>query len=333
MLEAKDAFFWMNGRLATGLIKVTSNPSEIDDGFWALSISYGGKWIAAKFSNVIEAPWESAEEFIPVTNSWKSSLDQSQYISYVEKIQEEIAQGWVYQVNACRVISADLPDRFSMAGLFSQIIKSNPAPFASFLRIPGFEIASASPELFLERRGSQLLSSPIKGTKPTGAPEFGQKDRAENVMIVDLIRNDLGKVCVDGSIDVPRLLAEEAHPGIDHLVSDVIGRLKEDLTWQEILTPLLPPGSISGAPKSSAVDLIAANEKFSRGPYCGALGYIDGENAQLSVAIRIFWKEDDQKIHFGTGAGITWGSVPSDEWEETELKARRLISIAEGKTR
>lgn len=331
MREAKDAFFWMNGRLATGLIKVTSNPSEIDDGFWALSISYSGEWIAAKFGEVIDAPWESAEKFIPVTSNWESSLDKDQYISYVERIQEEIALGWVYQVNACRVISAALPENFSMPGLFTQIIKNNPAPFASFLQIPGYEIASASPELFLERRGSHLLSSPIKGTKPTGAPEFGQKDRAENVMIVDLIRNDLGKVCDDGSIDVPRLLADEEHPGIDHLVSDVVGTLKAGLTWQEILTPLLPPGSISGAPKSSAVDLIEENENFSRGPYCGALGYIDEDRAQLSVAIRIFWRTANQ-IHFGTGAGITWGSVPSDEWEETELKARRLISIAEGKS-
>ena len=245
-------------------------------------------------------------------------------------IQQEIAKGWVYQVNACRVISADLSAEFSMAALFTEILEKNPAPYACFLKIPGLEIASASPELFLKRVHNTLTSSPIKGTKATGSPDFGQKDRAENVMIVDLIRNDLGRVSIPGSVDVPRLLATESHPGIDHLVSDVTGSITDEMSWSEILLPLLPPGSISGAPKSSAVQLISDNEDFDRGPYCGALGFIHGSNAILSVAIRIFWR-DKEKIHFGTGAGITWGSDPESEWEETELKARRLISIAEGK--
>jgi para-aminobenzoate synthetase component 1 len=190
------------------------------------------------------------------------------------------------------------------------------------------EIASASPELFLKRRGSTVTSSPIKGTRRTGGAEFGSKDTAENVMIVDLIRNDLGQICKDGTIDVPRLLGIEEHPGIDHLVSDVTGELKENLSWRQIIEPLLAPGSVSGAPKSSAVKIIEQHEK-ERGIYCGAIGWIQGDACDLAVAIRTFWK-DDQTLKFGTGAGITWASDAASEWEETELKAERLIKIASG---
>jgi para-aminobenzoate synthetase component 1 len=276
---------------------------------------------------VVESEFPSAQsEF--VSSQFHSSMDRETYISYVHAIQEDISDGWVYQVNACRVLSASISKDFSLSGLFTSILQNNPAPYATYMRIPGTEIASASPELFLRRRGKVLTSSPIKGTRPTGGPEFGSKDNAENVMIVDLIRNDLGQICNDGSIDVPRLLAVERHPGIDHLVSDVTGELKENLLWHEIIQPLLPPGSVSGAPKSSAVKIIAEYEK-NRGIYCGALGWIQGDACELAVAIRTFWKEDDV-LKFGTGAGITWASDAAAEWEETELKAERLIKIATG---
>ena len=149
-------------------------------------------------------------------------------------------------------------------------------------------------------------------------------------MIVDLMRNDFGSICASGSVDVPRLLATEAHPGLFHLVSDVVGRLRSEITWVDIAKYLLPAGSISGAPKSSALKAIAEIEKVKRGPYCGVIGFVEGGKAVLSVGIRIFWSEKDGKIHFGTGAGITWQSEPAAEWEETELKAKRLISIASG---
>ena len=255
-------------------------------------------------------------------------MNRDTYISYVQGIQEYISNGWVYQVNACRMLSAPVEKDFSLVGLFGSILKNNPAPYASYLRIPGVEIASASPELFLKRQGSTVTSSPIKGTRRTGGAEFGSKDTAENVMIVDLIRNDLGQICKDGTIDVPRLLGVENHPGIDHLVSDVTGELKENLSWRQIIEPLLPPGSVSGAPKSSAVKIIEQHEK-ERGIYCGAIGWIQGDACDLAVAIRTFWK-DDQTLKFGTGAGITWASDAASEWEETELKAERLIKIASG---
>ena len=324
-----EPIFWMGNRYATGLQLVTSDPSEItNDGFWAISISFEGHWTCAKFESVNQAPFPITESNF-VSSQFQSSMDRSTYISYVQGIQEDISNGEVYQVNACRMLSAPLSKNFSLMGLFSSILQNNPAPYATYFRIPGVEIASASPELFLKREGNAVTSSPIKGTRPTGGPEFGSKDNAENVMIVDLIRNDLGQICKDGSIDVPRLLSVEEHPGIDHLVSDVTGELKDDLSWRQIIEPLLPPGSVSGAPKSSAVKIISKHEN-NRGVYCGAIGWIEGNACELAVAIRTFWKENET-LKFGTGAGITWASDAESEWEETELKAERLIKIASGK--
>ena len=217
--------------------------------------------------------------------------------------------------------------RFQRPQKADLILEKNPAPWACYFQAPGIDIASASPELFLKREGKRIRTSPIKGTAPVGTTDFGVKDRAENVMIVDLMRNDLGQICKSGSVTVPRLLSTEAHPGLVHLVSDIEGELKEGTTWSEIFTLLSPPGSISGAPKSSAVSVIEENEG-KRGPYCGALGWVQGDQSELSVAIRIFFKDD--KLRFGTGAGITWASVADDEWEETQLKARRLVSLAGG---
>jgi para-aminobenzoate synthetase component 1 len=217
----------------------------------------------------------------------------------------------------------------SLAGLFSQLLKGNPAPYSCFFKVEKLEIASASPERFVKRAGSTILTSPIKGTIRQNEDSFGEKDKSENLMIVDLMRNDLGRICKTGTVDVPELFRQEKHPGITHLVSDVTGELRDGITWADILL-ITPPGSVSGAPKSAAVSIIREYEG-ERGPYCGVLGWIQGDRAELSVAIRAFWNEGDSILRFGTGAGITWGSNPLAEWEETELKARHLISIAGGK--
>ena len=318
----------MSGRYARSLIEVTDDLSRLDDGnFWAVSITFEGQIRLARFRQVMKArfPFSGSASGL-ISGNWKSSIDQSAYCNYVERIKAAIASGWVYQVNACRRLTHQ-DEGQSLRGLFSQILKNNPAPWASYFEVPGVMIASASPELFLSRNGSTVKSSPIKGTQATNSQQFGAKDQAENVMIVDLMRNDLGQICKSGTVEVPRLLSSEEHPGLQHLVSDVQGELLEDISWSQIFTALSPPGSVSGAPKSSAIQVIGENE-IARGPYCGALGWIQGDQAVLSVAIRIFWKDTD--INFGTGAGITWGSNAQAEWEETQLKAKRLISIAGG---
>jgi para-aminobenzoate synthetase component 1 len=318
----------MGGVLARDLIEVSSDPRCLADGeFWAISTTYEGEFRAAKFQAITNEPFPTVSTTVRVSGKWESSTSESEYIQYVEKIREEIVSGGVYQVNACRRLSIKSSATLDLA--FANILKSNPAPFASYLRFSDMEIASASPELFLTRDGDQIKTSPIKGTKRTASEKFGSKDRAENIMIVDLMRNDLGQICIPGSIAVPDLLRDEDHPGLSHLVSDVTGQLRSGITWAEIFTALLPAGSISGAPKSAAKQIISELEPTSRSTYCGVLGWVHGDQAVLSVAIRTFWRKSEF-IHFGTGAGITWSSEARAEWEETQLKAERLISIIGG---
>ena len=320
--------FWMGGVLARDLVEVSFDPSCLADGdFWAISTTYEGEFRAAKFASVSTEPFPPVAAAERISGKWESSTSQNQYMQYVEKIREEIASGGVYQVNACRRLSIKSSATLDLA--FANILKSNPAPFASYLRFGHIEIASASPELFLTRDGDQIKTSPIKGTKRSVSEKFGNKDRAENIMIVDLMRNDLGQICIPGSIAVPDLLRDEDHPGLSHLVSDVTGQLRSGITWAEIFIALLPAGSISGAPKSAAKRIISELEPTARSTYCGVLGWVHGDQAVLSVAIRTFWRESEF-IHFGTGAGITWSSDARAEWEETELKAERLISIIGG---
>ena len=330
-MDLRDNCFWMGGRFAHSLVEVSDDLSRLDDGnFWAVSISFEGQVHLARFAENYAADFPlEGTLWQPLSHNWKSSLDQSTYCEYVANIRESIAAGWVYQVNACRTLTSPFHGD-EIASLFAKILSQNPAPFASYLSVPELQIASASPELFLRRDGDQVLTSPIKGTQELSAGEFGNKDRSENVMIVDLMRNDLGQICRPGSVDVAGLLRSEDHPGLRHLVSDVVGTLKENLTWGEILPALLPAGSISGAPKSSAMKVITEHEPVPRGPYCGILGWVQGDKCELSVAIRTFWNAKDGQLRFGTGAGITWGSDPLAEWEETQLKARKLISIAGG---
>lgn len=325
-MDYSNSTFWMANRLATECVEISNDPACLDKGgFWAVVNTFEGEWICARFANVISSKLPDTN-WQGVSGLWQSSQTQEKFESNVNLIKERIAEGHIYQVNLCRVLTTACQQ--SLLGLAGKLQQSNPAPFASYLKLPGIEIASASPELFLERNGEVIKTTPIKGTSKVD--DFGEKDRAENVMIVDLMRNDFGAICKPGSVDVPRLLSSESHPGLFHLVSDITGRLSAGISWSKILTSLLPAGSISGAPKSSALKLIKEIEKIDRGPYCGVIGWIDNDQALLSVGIRIFWSQNDGRINFGTGAGITWQSDPTSEWEETQLKAKRLIAIASG---
>lgn len=323
----ESAYFWMGGQLATELIATTNDPKDLDDGFWAITTTFDGQFTGAKFGKISESNWN--HPYRPLqSDKWISSHSKDEYCKLVEDLREEIANGNVYQVNACRVLTLDTNE--NIEGLVAGFLANNPAKFAGYLKIPGLEIASASPERFLERRGETLKSSPIKGTRAAGlSGPFPEKDESENIMIVDLMRNDLGRVCIEDSVHVPKLLGIEELPGLTHLVSDVMGKIKPGTTWKEIFDATLPPGSVSGAPKSSAIKLIEKYEAIDRGPYCGAFGWVHGDQADLAVAIRTFWS-DGKSVKFGTGAGITWGSDAVSEWEETQLKASRLIAIASG---
>jgi para-aminobenzoate synthetase component 1 len=327
------ALAYLGGRLATGLRDVTSDPEALDSsGFWAVVATFEGKLACARFDEVRAAPPPAGGWRGPARHTWTSSMDEASYRAAVETVRDHIAAGDVYQANICRVLSAPLPDAAAadVAGLGALLAHGNPAPHGGVVRLPGHDVqvATASPELFLRRCGRTVESSPIKGTGRTEA-DLLPKDRAENVMIVDLVRNDLGRVCEPGSITVPALCAVEQHPGLVHLVSTVRGELRPGAGWPELLAATFPPGSVTGAPKSSALKIIGALEPAPRGPYCGAVGWVDADRGTgaLAVGIRTFWVEAD-RLCFGTGAGITWGSDPAGEWAETELKAARLLRVA-----
>jgi para-aminobenzoate synthetase component 1 len=259
-------------------------------------------------------------------------LDRTAFSAGVCAIRAAIAAGDVYQVNLTRRLSAPLPHDADVAALGAALAEGNPAPYSAVVRLPaqGIHVASASPELFVRRSGRVVTSSPIKGTAAT-PDAFTHKDRAENVMIVDLVRNDLGRVCEYGTVRVPALWAIEAHPGLCHLVSTVEGELRPGMGWGDVIGATFPPGSVTGAPKLAAIEQLRRLEPVDRGVYCGAVGWVDADRQRgaLNVAIRTFWF-DEGMIHFGTGGAITWDSTPAGEWEETELKARRLLRVASG---
>jgi para-aminobenzoate synthetase component I len=324
--------------LASDLRDVTSDPEALDSaGFWAVAADFEGGLTCARFGDVRTEPvpepvpgrWRG-----PAAGDWTSSLDRAAYSAGVRRIREHIAAGEVYQANLCRILSAPLPDpdAADVDALTALLARGNPAPYAGTIRLPahGVEIATASPELYLRRNGQTVESGPIKGTGRT-VDDLLEKDYAENVMIVDLVRNDLGRVCEWGSVEVPALCAVEQHPGLVHLVSTVSGHLRAGTGWPELIAATFPPGSVTGAPKLAALNHIARLETVPRGVYCGAVGWVDADTRQgeLNVAIRTFWIEHGM-LHLGTGGGITWDSVPDGEWMETELKARRLLQVASG---
>ncbi|WP_090947116.1 chorismate-binding protein [Nonomuraea jiangxiensis] len=326
-----DGFAHLGNMLATELRDVTSDLAALDgEGWWAVVVDYEGKVTCARFDRVRRAPLPAAAKpwHGPRPDQWHSSLDRPAYERGVRAIRDHIERGEVYQANLCRILTAPVPPDADPLALATRLAAGNPAPYAAVIRVPGLSVVSASPELYLSRTGDVVESRPIKGTGATEA-DLLEKDYAENVMIVDLVRNDLGRVAAVGSVEVPALCAVEEHPGLVHLVSTVRARLEPGTGWPELFAATFPPGSVTGAPKSSALRIINELEPTPRGPYCGAVGWVDADRgrAALAVGIRTFWISEGE-IRFGTGAGITWGSDPGREWLETELKAARLIALA-----
>lgn len=269
-----------------------------------------------------------------------SSLDAGAYRAAVVRLLGHIGRGDVYQ--ACLTRRVELPFAGDPWRLYLAVREASPAPFGAWLALPEALLLSASPERFLAvDPGGRVESRPIKGTRPRGAgPEADRalarelaasaKDRAENLMIADLVRNDLGRVCRTGSVEVAELAALESYANVHHLVSTVRGRLRPDAGVLELLRAAFPPGSMTGAPKLAAMQLLDALEPVRRGPYAGALGYLDARGgASLAVVIRTaIVREGRAYVH--TGAGIVADSDPDAEWRESEDKARTLLrAVAE----
>jgi len=241
----------------------------------------------------------------------------------VEAVRAAIERGDVYQVNVVQHLSAELDgDAAALARALAPLRPLHPRPLVG----DGWAIVSASPELFLARRGRRLWTMPIKGTRPAGEDVEGPKDAAEHVMIVDLERNDLSRVCEPGSVRWPELMRQHELAGVTHLVSTVEGRLREDVTLAEILAATFPGGSVTGAPKISAVDHIATLEPVGRGASMGALGTVSPNgDFELALTIRTFALAEG-RAHLWVGGGIVWDSDPEAEIEESWVKARPLLA-------
>ena len=280
----------------------------------------------------------------------ETSLGRDEYIHAVEVAKDAIAAGEAIQVVLARRQSFDLPadpatgTTLDGIGLYRALRRVNPSPYLFFVRTPGYEVVGASPELLLQVEGDKLTTHPIAGTRPRGADaredallseelQRDPKERAEHVMLVDLGRNDLGRVARPGTVTVSKYMEVERYSHVLHLVSHVEGRLKPELDALDALRSVFPAGTLSGAPKIRAMQLIAAAEGERRGLYGGAVGYLgyDG-NLDTAITIRSAVLKDGQ-AHVHTGAGIVAASVPEREFEETEHKAaalRRAIDMAAG---
>ena len=292
------------------------------------------------------ANWDLSDREADLSFSQAGSVDsnisRSQYLNAVESIKEEIRSGNTYQTNLTRQINVTLRNDISPATVFQRLRRSHPAPFSAIIGRPDSTVISASPERFFKIADGSILASPIKGTRPRGTDKAeddrlrsellsSPKDLAENTMIVDLLRNDLGRVCEFGSVEVESLCEIEELPSLFHLVSTIKGRLRGDASFGEMLRALFPCGSITGAPKISTMKIIDEIEPTARGLSMGAIGcYIPasfgiGETIDLSVAIRTMVIRNGTAT-FNVGGGIVIDSDPEKEWDETVVKSKALLN-------
>ncbi len=287
----------------------------------------------------VPASWTNREPRIEA--SVGSNTSRAEFISAVERVQKYIRAGDIYQANLSHRLAAHC--EISGWDMFQRLAAVSPAPFAAYLDCDGggsqgrFEVASSSPEQFLRMSGAQIVTRPIKGTRPRDADvtrdaqlayelQTSAKELAELVMITDLLRNDLGKVCEYGSVQVPELARLEKFAQVQHLVSTVEGRLRNDVTHFAAFASCFPGGSITGAPKFRAMEIIDELEPVSRGPYCGAIGYLGfNRESQLSIVIRTAVCRQGT-TYFNVGAGIVADSNAEAEYEETLAKARGFLA-------
>jgi para-aminobenzoate synthetase component 1 len=256
---------------------------------------------------------------------WARTWSDADYAAAVEAVKDAIARGDVYQVNLVQHLSAPFEgDPTGLTTNLAHLRPLHPEPLVG----DDWTIVSASPELFLARRGHRVWTAPIKGTRPLGDDDLldSEKDAAEHVMIVDLERNDLSRVCEPGTVRWPGLMTEQELAGVKHLVTRVEGRLRDGVGLAELLEATFPGGSVTGAPKISAVDHIAALEPVGRGASMGALGRLwPNGDLDLALTIRTFAVAEG-RIHLWVGGGIVWDSEPEEEIEESWVKARPLLA-------
>ncbi len=277
----------------------------------------------------------ATKQVVPEMGPWAAKTSRQEYVSAVSQAQEYIAAGHIYQVNLAQRFSTVMEEAVDLYPLYQRLREESPAPMACYGQLGQVELLCSSPETFLKMSSQLVETRPIKGTSPRFAdPEqdnlsayqlmSSEKEKAELLMITDLLRNDLGQVCEYGSVMVDELLSVEKLEQVYHMVSTVKGTLRDEVSHLQVLQRCLPGGSITGAPKLRAMQVIDELEPCKRGLYTGVAGYLghNGES-QFNIIIRSLIREGDQ-IHYHVGAGIVADSVPEKEYEETLVKAEGI---------
>lgn len=271
---------------------------------------------------------------LPAPTSWREDPPQL-FTDGVQRIHEHLHAGDIFQVNLSRAWHAHYAQSIKPTSLYAALRATNPAPFAGMLQQPQWSVVSSSPERLIEVRRGVAQTRPIAGTRPRlpGDDELARirelsahpKERAEHVMLIDLERNDLGRVCVPGTVEVNELMVVESYAHVHHIVSNVRGRLRAGVTPGEVIAATFPGGTITGCPKVRCMEIIAALEDAPRGAYTGALGYLDRNgDLDLNILIRTLTLVGSE-VSLRAGAGIVADSVAQNELDETRAKARGLV--------
>ncbi|MDA7745823.1 aminodeoxychorismate synthase component I [Psychromonas sp.] len=297
----------------------------------------------------IESLWDKRHQWIKsisnemtafspfkLKNDWLAYANESEYRQSFNKIQEYILSGDCYQVNLAQRFQAQYQGNEYQA--YQALLSENRAPFAAYIRLPEQVIISVSPERFLQSNNGKIQTKPIKGTMPRDSDPHidlqnkqyllsSEKDQSENLMIVDLLRNDIGRVCEPGSVQVPKLFDIESFPAVHHLVSTVTGMLDKQYTCEDLLRACFPGGSITGAPKIRSMEIISELEKVKREIYCGSIAYINGNgDMDSSITIRTLVCKDDH-IYCWAGGGIVADSKVESEYQECFDKVSKILPI------
>lgn len=346
--EGKTIFTLINYQLGIDILKVPRSANHLP-----LLRVWVPKSIYKKYDDHLEfLEGENPEEHFhlakelfrntetPAGVEWKAKIDRDSYLERVNKIKQHIQLGDVYELNFCQLIESSPVEIQSIQPYFNTLWEKNPTPFAGLAETADWMLASASPERFIQKKGTKLISQPIKGTAPRGLTDLediqyrnnlqtSQKERAENVMIVDLVRNDLSQVAAKGSVHVDELCEIYSFPTVHQMISTISCDLKEDVPFFAILKAAFPMGSMTGAPKKAAVELAEKYEGFPREFYSGSFGVIyPNSDFDLNVLIRtLVYNTGTKKLSCGVGGAITILSDAEAEYEECKVKVDKILSL------
>jgi para-aminobenzoate synthetase component I len=345
-IPAKENDLFTTPPVCLGFYDVICAFDHLEQSAMIFSSGYPATEDAREERKLIRAKWlqemlngqeVTSRLFQPCRLDWQSDFTAKSYARSVQKVIDYIRAGDIFQANLTQRFSAKLPDSYDSFALYQKLRKANPAPFAAYLNFGNFSIASSSPERFMKLENGSVETRPIKGTRPRKKDQASdhrqienlrnsEKERAENTMIVDLLRNDISKVCMPHSVNVPELCAVHSFATVHHLVSTITGTLQKDQGAVDLLKACFPGGSITGAPKVRAMEIIEELEPCARGPYCGAIGYIgfDGTmDTNIVIRTLLFIKDH---VCAQVGGGIVIESNPEAEYQETLDKAYALFN-------